>query len=57
MGRTLEIHYGVIGGMIRALNPQINPRYCAAVDQRVYMDTVMVGIPDDTVIEQASSTK
>ena len=52
-----EIHYGVVGGMIRVLNPQINPRYRAAVDQRVYMDTVMVGIPDDTVIEQTSSTQ
>lgn len=52
-----EIHHGVIAGMIRMLNPQINPKYRAAVDKRIYMDTVLVGIPDNTVFEQAPSVQ
>lgn len=52
-----EIHYGVIGGLIRTLNPQITPKYRAAVDKRIYMDTVLVGIPDTTVFQQTASTK
>jgi hypothetical protein len=47
-----EIHHGVIGGLMRALNPQITPKYRAAVDKRVYMDTVLVGIPDTTVFQK-----
>ena len=49
-----EVHYGIIGGLIRTLNPQITPKYRAAVDKRVYMDTLLVGIPDNTVFQQIS---
>ena len=50
-----EIHYGLISGLMRSLNPQINPKYRAAVDKRVYLDAVFVGIPD-TAIAQKEST-
>ncbi|EDX74636.1 hypothetical protein MC7420_6114 [Coleofasciculus chthonoplastes PCC 7420] len=47
-----EIHYGLISGLMRTLNPVLNPKYRAAVDKRVYLDSVLVGIPDTTVIQQ-----
>ncbi|NET36910.1 MAG: DUF4058 family protein [Cyanothece sp. SIO1E1] len=48
-----EIHYGLISGLMRTLNPVLNPKYRAAVDKRVYLDAVLVGIPDTTVTKQA----
>jgi hypothetical protein len=44
-----EVHYGLISGFMRTLNPILNPKYRAAVDKRVYLDSVLVGIPDTTV--------
>ncbi|MEM9009480.1 MAG: DUF4058 family protein, partial [Cyanobacteria bacterium P01_F01_bin.86] len=46
-----------IGGLIRVLNPQITPKYRAAVDKRVYMDTVLVAVPDNTVFQQSTAIK
>ncbi|MEM6521529.1 MAG: DUF4058 family protein [Cyanobacteria bacterium P01_C01_bin.70] len=48
-----EIHFSVISILMRILNPQITPKYRAAVDQRVYQDTVLVGIPDNTIVQKA----
>ena len=50
-----EIHSGVISGLMRCLNPQIIPKYRAAVDKRVYQDTIFVGIPDNTVFQPSLS--
>jgi hypothetical protein len=47
-----EIHYGLISGLMRTLNPQITPKYRAAVDKRVYQDALLVGIPDNVVLER-----
>ena len=49
-----EIHYGLISGLMRTLNPLLNPKYRAAVDKRVYLDAVFVGIPDSTVVRQTA---
>ena len=49
-----EIHHGVISGLVRLLNPKITPKYRAAVDKRVYLDTVLVGIPDTKVAQKSS---
>lgn len=51
-----EIHYGLISGLMRSLNPLLNPKYRAAVDKRTYLDSVLVGIPDTTVIQSANSS-
>ncbi|MEM9213688.1 MAG: DUF4058 family protein [Cyanobacteria bacterium P01_F01_bin.150] len=50
-----EIHYGLISGLMRSLNPLLVPKYRAAVDKRTYMDSVLVGIPDTTVIQSPKS--
>lgn len=52
-----EIHHGAISSLMRVLNPQITPKYRAALDQRVYMDTLLVGIPESTVTQQSLSTE
>lgn len=49
-----EVHYGLIGGLMRALNLCITPKYRAAIEKRVYTDTLLVGIPDTTVFENVS---
>ncbi|MEO0350662.1 MAG: DUF4058 family protein [Cyanobacteria bacterium P01_A01_bin.15] len=49
-----EVHYGLIGGLMRTLNRCITPKYRAAIEKRVYTDTLLVGIPDTTVFESAS---
>ncbi len=50
-----EVHYGIISGLMRVLNLQITPKYRAAVDKRVYRETLLVGIPDSTVVERSPS--
>ncbi|NEO84491.1 MAG: DUF4058 family protein [Spirulina sp. SIO3F2] len=49
-----EVHYGLISGLMRMLNPVLNPKYRAAVDKRVYTDTILVGLPDTTIIQQSA---
>jgi hypothetical protein len=48
-----EVHSRLIVALADALNPQILPKYRAAIDQRVYSidgsDALLVGIPDVTV--------
>ncbi len=51
----LEVHYGLISGLMRSLNPLLNPKYRAAVDKRVYLDSLLVGIPDTTVVQLLST--
>ncbi len=48
-----EVHYGLIGCLMRMLNRSITPKYRAALEKRVYTDTLLVGIPDTTVFENA----
>ncbi len=48
-----EVHSWLIVGLARALNPQITPKYRAAIDTRVYNDSLLVGIPDVSVYQQS----
>ncbi|MGB3669848.1 MAG: DUF4058 family protein [Phormidesmis sp.] len=52
-----EVHYGLMGVLMRNLNPQLNPKYRVAVEKRVYMDALLVGIPDTAVFEKKISEK
>ena len=52
-----EVHYGLIGALMRFLNPQVNPKYRVAVEKRVYTDAVLVGIPDANVIEKKGGSQ
>lgn len=47
-----EVHYGLLGALMRSLNPQLNPKYRVAVEKRVYIDNVLMGIPDTVVFEK-----
>ncbi|ESA36391.1 hypothetical protein N836_00525 [Leptolyngbya sp. Heron Island J] len=46
-----EVHYGLISCLMRMLNRCITPKYRAALEKRVYTDTLLVGIPDTTVFK------
>ncbi|MEO0755977.1 MAG: DUF4058 family protein [Cyanobacteria bacterium J06648_16] len=48
-----EVHGGLIEEMLRTLNRSITPKYRAAMEQRVYQDALLIGIPDVTVSEQS----
>ncbi|MEL6351947.1 MAG: DUF4058 family protein [Cyanobacteria bacterium J06627_28] len=50
-----EVHYGLMGALMRFLNPQLTPKYRVAVEKRVYMDAVLVGIPNTVVFEKEES--
>jgi hypothetical protein len=54
-----EVHSRLIVAMADALNPQLMPKYRAAIDQRVYDisgdEALLVGIPDVTVEQPVSS--
>jgi Protein of unknown function (DUF4058) len=45
----VELHSWLIVQLARSLNPQLTPKYRAAVEKRIYTDTVLVGIPDVSV--------
>ncbi|MEM8502151.1 MAG: DUF4058 family protein [Cyanobacteria bacterium P01_D01_bin.1] len=47
-----EVHYGLLGALMRSLNPQLNPKYRVAVEKRVYVDNILVGISDTAVFEK-----
>ncbi|MFB2936925.1 DUF4058 family protein [Aerosakkonemataceae cyanobacterium BLCC-F154] len=49
-----EVHFGLISVLARSLNAIITPKYRAAVEKRVYSDTLLVGIPDVTVFQRNS---
>lgn len=47
-----EVHSWLIVELARELNPSLIPKYRAAVEKRVYMDSLLVGIPDASVFQQ-----
>lgn len=54
--RWPEIHTWLMVELARSLNPQILPKYRAAVETRVYIDSTPVGIPDASVYAQGDRT-
>lgn len=44
-----EIHSWLIVQLARSLNPRLAPKYRAAVEQRVYSESLLVGIPDVSI--------
>lgn len=55
--RWPEIHHALISEIARTLNPQLVPKYRAAVETRVYIDTSLVGIPDVYVHQRAEQKR
>ena len=53
--RWPEIHTWLIVEIARSLNPQLLPRYRAAVETRVYIDLLPAGIPDASVYAAGDS--
>ncbi|MGB7249995.1 MAG: DUF4058 family protein [Phormidesmis sp.] len=51
--RWSELHTWLMVEIARTLNPQLRPKYRAAVETRVYIDFSLVGIPDASVYEQS----
>lgn len=51
-----ELHSWLIIELARSLNPSLIPKYRAAVEKRVYMDSLLVGIPDASVFQQNPET-
>jgi hypothetical protein len=47
-----EVHFGLIAVLARTLNALITPKYRAAVEKRVYADSLLVGIPDVSVFQR-----
>ncbi|MDF0555877.1 DUF4058 family protein [Kamptonema sp. UHCC 0994] len=47
-----EVHSWLIVELARSLNPLLIPKYRAAVEKRVYLDALLVGIPDASVFQQ-----
>lgn len=47
-----EVHSWLIVELARYLNPSLVPKYRAAVEKRVYLDGLLVGIPDASIFEQ-----
>lgn len=52
-----EVHSWLIVELARVLNPVITPKYRAAVEKRVYEDSLLVGIPDVSVVRQQQSQR
>ena len=55
--RWPEIHHALISEIARTLNPQLIPKYRAATETRVYIDTSLVGIPDVYIRERAQKER
>ncbi len=49
-----EVHSWLIVELARLLNQRITPKYRAAVEKRVYEESIWVGIPDVSVVRQAA---
>lgn len=47
-----EVHSWLIVQLARSLNSSIIPKYRAAVEKRVYLDSLRVGIPDVSIFQQ-----
>ncbi len=52
-----EVHSWLIVELARSLNPLLIPKYRAAVEKRVYLDALLVGIPDASVFPQNPETE
>jgi hypothetical protein len=50
-----EVHFGLIAALARSLNAVITPKYRAAVEKRVYENSLLVGIPDVSVFQRNSN--
>jgi hypothetical protein len=50
-----EVHSWLIVELARMLNQRITPKYRAAVEKRVYEESILVGIPDVSVVRQRSN--
>ena len=50
-----EVHSWSIVELARMLNSQITPKYRAAVEKRVYEETILVGIPDVSIVRQSNT--
>ncbi|MDY6786360.1 MAG: DUF4058 family protein [Cyanobacteriota bacterium] len=46
-----EVHSWLIVQLGRSLNPSLTPKYRAAIEKRVYLDSLLVGIPDTSVFQ------
>lgn len=51
-----EVHSWLIVELARLLNQKITPKYRAAVEKRVYEESILVGIPDVSVVRQSRAT-
>ena len=51
-----EVHSWLIFQLARYLNPSLVPKYRAAIEKRVYLDALLVGIPDVTVFQKTPET-
>jgi hypothetical protein len=51
----VELHSWLIVQLARSLNPQLTPKYRAAVEKRIYHDAVLVGIPDVSVFVKGTA--
>lgn len=47
-----EVHSWLIVQLARSLNPVLTPKYRAAVEKRVYSDSLLVGIPDVSMFQR-----
>ncbi len=56
-----EVHHLLIGILAETLNPQLLPRYRAAIEKRIYQmngeDALLVGIPDVTIERSRTGSK
>lgn len=52
-----EVHSWLIVELARSLNPSLIPKYRAAVEKRVYFDSLLVGIPDTSVFQPNSDSE
>ncbi len=48
-----EVHSWLIVELARMLNQSITPKYRAAVEKRVYEESILVGIPDVSIVRQS----
>jgi Protein of unknown function (DUF4058) len=51
----VELHSWLIVQLARSLNPQLTPKYRAAVEKRIYTDAILVGIPDVSVFAKGET--
>jgi hypothetical protein len=51
-----EVHAWLIVLLARSLNPQLTPKYRAAIEKRVYTDSLLVGIPDVSIFQTQGRT-